>query len=79
MKKITLLVMSLIVSVVLAACEDGPPNGIEPLKAYEGCDVQRIDSDYVCVWADEFNGETLDLSKWNIEVNGFGGGNNEAQ
>ena len=79
MKKMILLTMSIIISVVLAACEDGPPNGIEPLVAYDGCDVKRIDSDYVCVWADEFDGDTLDLTKWNIEVNGFGGGNNEAQ
>ena len=31
------------------------------------------------VWADEFNGKKLDYSKWGIEVNAFGGGNNELQ
>lgn len=31
------------------------------------------------VWSDEFNGTTLDRNKWNIEVNGAGGGNNEQQ
>ncbi|MBT3569879.1 MAG: hypothetical protein HN494_13595, partial [Opitutae bacterium] len=31
------------------------------------------------VWADEFEGPTLDYSKWGIEVNAFGGGNNEMQ
>lgn len=31
------------------------------------------------VWQDEFDGETLDYSKWEIEVNAFGGGNNELQ
>jgi beta-glucanase (GH16 family) len=30
-------------------------------------------------WADEFNGTSLDTAKWNIEVNGNGGGNNELQ
>ncbi|MCU0428392.1 MAG: glycoside hydrolase family 16 protein [Cytophagaceae bacterium] len=30
-------------------------------------------------WSDEFNGDTLDTSKWNYEVNGDGGGNNELQ
>src|SRR6266850_124919 len=31
------------------------------------------------VWSDEFNGQTLDLSKWEFEVNASGGGNNELQ
>ena len=31
------------------------------------------------VWADEFDGPTLDYSKWEAEVNAFGGGNNELQ
>lgn len=31
------------------------------------------------VWSDEFNGKTIDTSKWNFEVNGDGGGNGEAQ
>ncbi|TWU45584.1 Glucan endo-1,3-beta-glucosidase A1 precursor [Novipirellula aureliae] len=31
------------------------------------------------VWSDEFEGEELDRSKWSIEVNAFGGGNQELQ
>lgn len=31
------------------------------------------------VWQDDFSGETLDGSKWNIEVNCDGGGNDEQQ
>ncbi len=31
------------------------------------------------VWSDEFEGKTLDYSKWEIEVNAFGGGNQELQ
>jgi beta-glucanase (GH16 family) len=34
---------------------------------------------YKLVWHDEFNSQTLDASKWNYEVNGDGGGNNELQ
>ena len=34
---------------------------------------------WTLAWADEFNGSALDGSKWNIEVNGNGGGNNELQ
>lgn len=31
------------------------------------------------VWEDEFEGDSIDLSKWEHEVNCWGGGNNEAQ
>jgi beta-glucanase (GH16 family) len=31
------------------------------------------------VWQDEFDAEVLDTTKWNYEVNGDGGGNNELQ
>lgn len=31
------------------------------------------------IWEDEFKGKELDTNKWNIEVNGLGGGNNELQ
>lgn len=34
---------------------------------------------YKLVWQDLFDGETLNLERWNIEVNGNGGGNNELQ
>lgn len=35
--------------------------------------------DWKLVWQDEFDGESLDYSKWEIEVNAFGGGNQELQ
>jgi beta-glucanase (GH16 family) len=31
------------------------------------------------IWRDEFDGERLDYSKWECEVNAFGGGNQELQ
>jgi beta-glucanase (GH16 family) len=31
------------------------------------------------VWSDEFAGDSLDYSKWEAEVNAFGGGNDELQ
>jgi len=34
---------------------------------------------YQLVWSDEFNGNSLDLTKWQYEVNCDGGGNNELQ
>ena len=30
-------------------------------------------------WSEEFNGNTLDSKVWNVEVNGYGGWNNELQ
>ena len=37
------------------------------------------DSPWNLVWSDEFDGKKLDYSKWEIEVNAFGGGNQEEQ
>jgi len=34
---------------------------------------------YKLVWNDEFNSTSIDTSKWNWEVNGDGGGNNELE
>ena len=34
---------------------------------------------YKLVWQDLFDGTSLNLDRWNIEVNGDGGGNNELQ
>jgi len=36
-------------------------------------------SEWVMVWADEFEGDDLDYSKWEKEENNYGGGNNERQ
>ena len=37
------------------------------------------ETEWKMVWNDEFDGPKLDYSKWEIEVNAFGGGNNELQ
>ncbi len=55
------------------------PNGILPLEPEETCLEQRLDTYWVCTWSDEFNGDQLNRDYWNVEVNGNGGGNNEAQ
>lgn len=36
-------------------------------------------NEWVMVWADEFDGDELDYSKWEKEENNYGGGNNERQ
>ena len=67
------------VSSEASSTSSGVPNGLQPLVPFEGCGVQTLDNDWVCTWADEFDGDTLNPQHWNIEVNGDGGGNQEAQ
>ena len=46
-----------------------------------GCHSQaKLDEkDWQLIWNDEFEGTSIDLSKWSHEVNCYGGGNSEAQ
>ena len=41
--------------------------------------LKHGDTHWRLVWSDEFNGHTLDPSKWQFEVNAWGGGNEELQ
>ncbi|MCA9067391.1 MAG: glycoside hydrolase family 16 protein [Planctomycetaceae bacterium] len=41
--------------------------------------AKAADPAWKLVWSDEFPGGKLDYSKWGVEVNAFGGGNNEQQ
>jgi beta-glucanase (GH16 family) len=47
-------------------------------QAYNGLSA-GAGTDWRLVWADEFNGNQLDRSRWNVEVDCNGGYNNEAQ
>jgi beta-glucanase (GH16 family) len=38
-----------------------------------------ISEQWQLIWQDEFDNETIDLTKWTFEVNCFGGGNDEQQ
>lgn len=49
------------------------------LKTTCAITVTRTDLPYQLVWSEEFDGTTLDLTKWNIETGGNGWGNNEKQ
>lgn len=56
--------------------EDGP----DTPAATPASEIGTGETDgYRLVWADYFNGTALDDTKWNIEVNGEGGGNRELQ
>jgi len=45
----------------------------------ESTDLSDTIPGWNLVWSDEFNGANIDLTKWEHEVNGEGGGNNELQ
>ncbi|MDY3195452.1 MAG: family 16 glycosylhydrolase [Paracholeplasma sp.] len=76
MKKISIM-MIFTLAILLSACSE--KISLEKLKPIDDCNEQRLDGGWVCTWADEFEGDTLDLEKWNYEIDGGGGGNNELQ
>ena len=55
------------------------PNGLQALTATEDCAVPTLEGGWVCIWADEFEGDSVDETKWNFEEGAFGGGNQEVQ
>lgn len=56
-------------------CPDTPQGD---LVDADGCTLPP-QSDWSLVWSDEFDGNAIDLSKWEHEVNCSGGGNGEQQ
>jgi len=46
---------------------------------FDTCQITVPEQEYQLVWADEFDSTALNTDYWNIEVNGYGGGNNEEQ
>ena len=61
--------------------QDEQPDQEKPEEEKPGLDqVGSGETDgYTLVWEDLFDGDALDETVWNIEVNGNGGGNNELQ
>jgi beta-glucanase (GH16 family) len=57
----------------LTYCSDDESNPVN-----ENDDSINLEG-YTLVWNDEFNGSSIDNKKWEHEVNGHGGGNNELQ
>jgi beta-glucanase (GH16 family) len=55
------------------------PNDLPKLVAAEDCTVPTLDGGWVCIWADEFDSDFIDTSKWTIRLDGSGGGNQELQ
>ena len=60
-----------------------PPVQVTTLPAPEaapaGGDFHPRDKGWVRVWSDEFDGNSLDPAKWEMEVSCWGGGNDERQ
>lgn len=61
----------------LNACTD--KKEIPPIKPADRVVDKNWEFETTPVWEDNFNTATLDQSKWTLEVNGSGGGNNELQ
>lgn len=67
-----------LLSIVLVSCDTKNTNEFT-IKPADGSLAPYLDNMWVNVWHDEFNGDTLDLSKWTYELGGHGWGNNELQ
>lgn len=84
MKKLITFVLTILLSISLIACDQdtGPSGPVPEPEVFckgVGFEYDYDSLNYNLVWSDEFDGTELDLLKWNYEVNGSGGGNNELQ
>lgn len=72
---------SAITGLVLTGCAsmDSPDSLPLPNRPEAGGDVLPANKGWSLVWADEFDGNDLDFSKWEIEESCWGGGNSERQ
>lgn len=74
-KRITQIILSLSF-LFLMSCKETP---VSPNPTPEP-EIHPWDLDgWDCVWHDEFDSAFIDTSKWEFEVNGWGGGNHELQ
>ena len=73
MKKLSLLLLMIVLLVFLPACRRGG------LEIPEDCRHLPVVDGWVPVWCDEFEGSELNPDKWTALNTSWGGGNNEAQ
>ncbi len=64
---------------LLMSTLSGCGGGAETRSDFDNVDVTQPVTDWQLVWSDEFDGNSIDASKWTHEVNCAGGGNNEKQ
>jgi beta-glucanase (GH16 family) len=66
-------------TVLLLNCTGGCKSNSEGIASVVPTDSIPQLPGWKLVWNDEFDGTSIDLNKWEYEVNGNGGGNNELQ
>jgi beta-glucanase (GH16 family) len=71
--------LSLAVMIAMININTGCKKGGEEIAAAAPTDSIPALPGWKLVWNDEFSGTSVDLTKWEYEVNGDGGGNNELQ
>jgi beta-glucanase (GH16 family) len=72
-------ILSASIAVALTLSLAGCGGGAETNTDVAAVDVLTSTDDWRLVWSDEFDGTTIDTSKWSHEVNCEGGGNFEQQ
>lgn len=75
MKNFSYLFFLLFFSISVCGCS-GDEN--PPTDSGDGDNNNELEG-YTLVWSDEFDGSSINTSKWEHEVNATGGGNNELQ
>ncbi|MCX6121251.1 MAG: glycoside hydrolase family 16 protein [Ignavibacteriales bacterium] len=75
MKCTIILLGGLFILIIVTGCKknDNGINSVPPSDTIPQLPGWKL------VWNDEFNGSSLDLTKWQYEVNGNGGGNHELE
>eukprot|EP00808_Paulinella_micropora_P002497 g29198.t1 len=63
----------------LAACPSLPSSTDSTTSTARPASTDTDTEEWTLIWADEFDAPSLDRSKWEVEVNCWGGGNHEAQ
>ncbi|NQV38529.1 MAG: glycoside hydrolase family 16 protein [Candidatus Marinimicrobia bacterium] len=69
-KSISIVMVSIIIGCNADGIKNSTNNDENEIPALPGYDL---------IWQDEFSGDIIDTSKWEFEVNAWGGGNNELQ
>ncbi|MCP4804635.1 MAG: glycoside hydrolase family 16 protein [Proteobacteria bacterium] len=71
--------MSLFISLLGCPSEPVPAGPEADTDADTDSDTDAERDGWELVWRDEFDGDAIDPTRWNHEVNGWGGGNDELQ
>lgn len=74
MKNILRIFILVGLTLLLVGCKK-----VKRTPAYPGAKVPYLDGEWVAIWADEFDDDKLDTTKWSNETGGDGWGNNELQ